>query len=110
MRHILERYFAATERGTHRRKGGPLAVTDANLVLGRLVPDYFPKIFGKSEKEPLDIEASLSAFESLSQDINASVSEEKKMSMDEIVYGYVLQSTFSVLQLTDVLQLHQGRE
>jgi len=26
------------------RKGGPLAVTDANLVLGRLFPDYFPKV------------------------------------------------------------------
>ena len=37
-------------------KGGPLAVTDANLLLGRLITDYFPKIFGKSEKEPLNIE------------------------------------------------------
>ena len=64
-----------------------MAVTDANLVLGRLVPDYFPKIFGKSEKEPLDIEASRSAFEKLVGEINASVSEEKKMGMDEIVYG-----------------------
>ncbi|KAI0739668.1 5-oxoprolinase [Daedaleopsis nitida] len=71
------------------RKGGPLAVTDANLVLGRLVPDYFPKIFGKSEKEPLDIEASRNAFEELAREINASVSEDKKMGMDEIVYGFI---------------------
>ena len=69
------------------RKGGPLAVTDTNLVLGRLVPEYFPKIFGKSEKEPLDIDASRAAFDKLAQEINASVSEEKKMDMDEIVYG-----------------------
>ena len=69
-------------------KGGPLAVTDANLILGRLVPDYFPKIFGKSEKEPLDIESSRSAFDSLIKEINASVSEDKKMGLDEIVYGY----------------------
>ena len=68
-------------------KGGPLAVTDANLVLGRLVPDYFPKIFGKSEKEPLDIEASRSAFDKLAEEINAFVPEDKKMSLDEIVYG-----------------------
>ena len=66
-----------------------MAVTDANLVLGRLVPDYFPKIFGKSEKEPLDIEASRSAFDKLAQEINASVSEDKKMDLDEIVYGCV---------------------
>ena len=64
-------------------------MTDANLVLGRLVPDYFPKIFGKSEKEPLDIEASRSAFDKLAQEINASVSEDKKMDLDEIVYGCV---------------------
>lgn len=73
-------------------KGGPLAVTDANLVLGRLVPDYFPKIFGKSEKEPLDIEASRSAFDKLAEEINASVPEGQKKGLDEIVYGCVATS------------------
>ncbi|KDQ58189.1 hypothetical protein JAAARDRAFT_686181 [Jaapia argillacea MUCL 33604] len=69
------------------RKGGPLAVTDANLLLGRLVPDYFPKIFGKSEKEPLDAQASRNLFESLAKEINDA--HEKKMSTDEIVYGFI---------------------
>jgi len=36
------------------RKNGYLAVTDANLVLGRLMPKYFPHIFGRNEDEPLD--------------------------------------------------------
>jgi len=67
------------------RKGGPLAVTDANLMLGRLIPDYFPKIFGKSEKEPLDVEASRMLFEKVTKEINAS--HEKKFSIDEVVYG-----------------------
>ncbi|KAJ6615352.1 5-oxoprolinase [Mycena sp. CBHHK59/15] len=69
------------------RKGGPLAVTDANLLLGRLIPDYFPKIFGKSEKEPLDVDASRVAFEKLVSEINES--SEKKLSFDEIVYGFI---------------------
>src|SRR3954454_22816890 len=64
-------------------KGGPLAVTDANLLLGRLVTDFFPKIFGKSEKEPLDIEASRSAFEKVAEEINQSYGE-SKLSLDEI--------------------------
>lgn len=68
-----------------RRKGGPLAVTDANLMLGRLIPDYFPKIFGKTEKEPLDIDASKVLFEKVAEEINAS--HEKKLSLDEIIYG-----------------------
>jgi hypothetical protein len=69
------------------RKGGPLAVTDANLLLGRLVPEYFPKIFGKTEKEPLDVEASRTAFEKLGEEINAT--QDKKLSLDDIVYGFV---------------------
>lgn len=36
------------------RKGGYLAITDANLLLGRILPDFFPKIFGEHEDQPLD--------------------------------------------------------
>lgn len=63
-------------------------MTDANLLLGRLIPDYFPKIFGKSERESLDIEASRSAFELLARHINES--QGKMLSLDEIVYGLVV--------------------
>lgn len=69
------------------RKGGPLAVTDANLLLGRLIPDYFPKIFGKSEKEPLDSEASRVAFEKVAKEINES--HEINLDLDDIVYGFI---------------------
>ncbi|KZS88537.1 hypothetical protein SISNIDRAFT_475968 [Sistotremastrum niveocremeum HHB9708] len=69
------------------RKGGPLAVTDANLILGRLIPDYFPKIFGKSEKEPLDIQASRKLFEEIAGKMNDEF--EKKLSIDEIAYGFI---------------------
>lgn len=63
-------------------------MTDANLLLGRLIPDYFPKIFGQSEKEPLDVDASRTAFEKLAKEINES--NDKELSLDEIVYGYLL--------------------
>ena len=39
------------------RRGGPLAVTDANLMVGKLAPDFFPKIFGPEQDQPLDAEA-----------------------------------------------------
>ena len=64
-----------------------MAVTDANLLLGRLIPDFFPKIFGKSEDEPLDVEASRILFEKVAEEINES--HEQRLSLDEIVYGYV---------------------
>ncbi|KAJ0059529.1 hypothetical protein NL108_001883 [Boleophthalmus pectinirostris] len=52
------------------RKGGPLTVTDANLALGRLLPSFFPKIFGPGENEPLSLEETMKHFHQLTQDIN----------------------------------------
>lgn len=74
------------------RKEGPLTVTDANLFLGRLLPDFFPKIFGKSENEGLDASASEVLFRQITDQINeenASSNKGKKMSMDEVAYGFI---------------------
>ncbi|KAH8888017.1 hydantoinase [Thozetella sp. PMI_491] len=53
------------------RKGGPLTVTDANLFLGRIRPEYFPKIFGPNEDQPLGFEISAEKFHILTAKINA---------------------------------------
>lgn len=74
------------------RKGGSLTVTDANLFLGRLLPDFFPNIFGKNEDQGLDKDASERLFKELTEQINKEVAgdnEEKKMSMDEVAYGFI---------------------
>jgi 5-oxoprolinase (ATP-hydrolysing) len=47
------------------RRGGPLAVTDANVMVGKLEPDFFPKIFGPSRDQPLDRETVRNAFAAL---------------------------------------------
>lgn len=62
-------------------------MTDANLLLGRLIPDYFPRIFGKLENESLDVVASQTAFEELARKINET--QEQPFDLDEIVYGWV---------------------
>ena len=49
--------------------GGPLAVTDANVVLGRIIPHYFPHIFGENEDQCLDVAASRRAFEDLTNQV-----------------------------------------
>jgi 5-oxoprolinase (ATP-hydrolysing) len=69
------------------RKGGPATVTDANLFLGRLLPDFFPKIFGKNEDEALDVEASQKLLEELTEQINKE--NGKNMSADEVAYGFL---------------------
>ena len=51
------------------RRGGPLAVTDANVMAGRLIPDYFPKIFGPGQNEPIDAESVRIAFAEMAREI-----------------------------------------
>ncbi|MBO0143141.1 hydantoinase B/oxoprolinase family protein [Agrobacterium sp. Ap1] len=49
------------------RRGGPLTVTDANVMLGKLSPDLFPKIFGPDRDQPLDAAAVRKAFEEMAE-------------------------------------------
>lgn len=75
------------------QKGGPLTVTDANLVLGRLLPQYFPKIFGPNEDQALDKEAAIKKFEEITSEINDFLNhqESKKtaMTLEEVAMGFV---------------------
>ncbi|NMM06148.1 hydantoinase B/oxoprolinase family protein [Polaromonas sp.] len=47
------------------RRGGPLAVTDANLMVGKVQPRYFPSVFGPDADEALSFEAARSKFDEL---------------------------------------------
>jgi 5-oxoprolinase (ATP-hydrolysing) len=51
------------------RRGGPLTVTDANLMTGKLIPDLFPKVFGPQGDQPLDEEIVRERFAALARDI-----------------------------------------
>jgi len=57
------------------RHGGPLTVTDANLLLGRIHPEYFPHVFGPNADEPLDADATNGAFAALARDIAAATGD-----------------------------------
>src|SRR5215203_6683838 len=49
------------------RRGGPLAVTDANVMVGKLDPQFFPRIFGREQNLPLDVDAVRDAFAELAK-------------------------------------------
>ena len=49
--------------------GGPLAVTDANLMTGKLIPELFPKVFGPAGDQPLDAAVVRAKFEALAEEI-----------------------------------------
>ncbi|NWU68681.1 OPLA oxoprolinase, partial [Pterocles burchelli] len=74
------------------RKGGPLTVTDANLVLGRLLPEFFPRIFGPGEDQPLCREAAVQAFQELAATIHAFAGDSgdrQPLSVEEVAMGFV---------------------
>ena len=79
------------------RKNGHLAITDANVVLGRVLPEFFPKIFGKNEDEMLDKASAVAAMAAIADRVNADASSDsssataitKKKSVEDVAMGFV---------------------
>ncbi len=65
------------------KKGGYLTITDANLVLGKLNPDFFPKVFGVKADEMLDYKAAYNTFKKLKED------SKLEISVEEIAQGFI---------------------
>jgi 5-oxoprolinase (ATP-hydrolysing) len=57
------------------RRGGPLAVTDANVMLGKIQPAHFPKVFGPNANEALSAEAVRAKFGELAQQTGRSAED-----------------------------------
>ncbi|KWB61624.1 hydantoinase B/oxoprolinase family protein [Burkholderia ubonensis] len=53
------------------RRGGPLTVTDCNVMLGKIQPGYFPRVFGPHADEPLDRDGVVAKFDALADEILA---------------------------------------
>ncbi|MCA0399854.1 MAG: hydantoinase B/oxoprolinase family protein [Proteobacteria bacterium] len=58
------------------RNGGPLAVTDANVMVGKLDPRFFPAIFGPKRNEPLDVASVKARFDALAVAMPGKTAEE----------------------------------
>jgi 5-oxoprolinase (ATP-hydrolysing) len=59
------------------RRGGPLAVTDANVMAGKLIPEFFPRIFGPQQDQALDADAVRTAFAAMAKEIGGGKSGEE---------------------------------
>lgn len=64
-----------------------MVVTDANLFLGRLIPSYFPSIFGPTEDMPLDTDIVAEKFKELTAKINADSG--KSMTSEEVAMVFI---------------------
>lgn len=68
-------------------RGGPLALTDANLILGRILPQYFPTLFGRTEDKPLDRKTTQKKFEELTASINGKL--DTNLAPTDVALGFV---------------------
>ena len=69
-------------------RGGPLTVTDCNVLLGKLNPDFFPKVFGKTGDQPLNFEIVKKKFLDLS-DIISKEKDEPMMDIFKMAEGFL---------------------
>ena len=69
------------------RRGGPLAVTDANVMVGKIQPAYFPKVFGSAANEALDGQVVVRRFTEMATAIEAATGS--KRSPEEVAEGFI---------------------
>lgn len=82
------------------RRGGPLTVTDANVMVGKLLPDYFPKVFGADSDAPLDIETVQRKFSELSGSLNRTP--------EEIADGFIQIAVENMAQAIKKISVQRG--
>lgn len=69
------------------RRGGPLTVTDANVMLGKLQPSFFPAVFGPAGNLPLDMEVVRKRFGELAERVSNETG--KRMTPEELAQGFI---------------------
>ena len=69
------------------RKHGPLAVTDCNVMLGKIQPKFFPSVFGPGGDEPLDADVVRRKFADLAREIRAATGDAR--TPEQVAEGYI---------------------
>ncbi|MFC5989298.1 hydantoinase B/oxoprolinase family protein [Limoniibacter endophyticus] len=84
------------------RNGGPLAVTDANVMLGKLIPDYFPALFGPDQNEKLDVEAVREKFAAIAEELGDGRKPE------EIADGFIKIAVANMVEAIKKISVQRG--
>ena len=69
------------------RRGGPLCVTDCNVLLGKLQPEFFPRVFGPNQDEPLDRDVVAGKFAALADEIGERTG--RRPAPEEVAEGFL---------------------
>jgi 5-oxoprolinase (ATP-hydrolysing) len=90
------------------RRGGPLAVTDANVMLGRIQPAFFPKVFGPNADQPLDADVVRSKFAALAADISRAAGQAK--SPEQVAEGFIEIAVGNMAEAIKRISVQRGHD
>jgi 5-oxoprolinase (ATP-hydrolysing) len=90
------------------RRGGPLTVTDCNLMLGRLQPELFPHVFGARGNEPIDREIVVERFKALAAEIAESAG--KPAAPEDIAEGCLVIAVENMARAIRQVSIERGHD
>lgn len=88
------------------RRGGKLTVTDANVMLGKIHPQYFPAVFGRDANAPLDKEIVVTQFEQLAATINTTTGNNS--TPEQVALGFMAIAIANMANAIKKISLQRG--
>lgn len=88
------------------RQGGPLTITDCNVVLGRIQAQHFPKVFGSSGTEALDVNTPRQLFESMAKDTEKQLGE--RTTVEELAEGFLKIAVENMANAIKTISVQRG--
>jgi 5-oxoprolinase (ATP-hydrolysing) len=90
------------------RRGGPLTVTDCNVMLGKIQPQHFPRLFGASGNEALDVDAVRAGFAALAADIGAATGDTP--SPESVAEGFIRIAVGNMANAIKQISVQRGHD
>lgn len=91
------------------RKGGPLTVTDCNVMLGKLQPEFFPRIFGPEANQPLDSELVRRKFEELAERVSGKDKNEGNIrTPEQVAEGFLSVAVENMANAIKKISIQRG--
>ncbi|MFB8775575.1 hydantoinase B/oxoprolinase family protein [Streptomyces broussonetiae] len=90
------------------RGGGPLAVTDANVMLGRIQPAHFPRVFGPDGDQPLDEALVRDRFAALAREIRDRAGDDR--TPEQVAEGYLRIAVANIANAVKRISVQQGHD
>jgi 5-oxoprolinase (ATP-hydrolysing) len=90
------------------RRGGPLTVTDCNVMLGKIQPAYFPAVFGSSADQRLDREVVVQKFTELADEIHSATG--MRRTPEEIAEGYIEIAVGNMANAIKFISVQRGHD